>query len=150
MVYSGHRERLVDTWWVVTMADLGQSAEQLFAEALELQPESRAAFLDQACRGAPELRRLVEDLLHDNQLAGSFLAEPILTPDGGATVSVTQSTASRHLSAGTKLGRYSIIEPLGAGGMGVVYRARDEKLERVVAIFLCLQKNARSLSRAGL
>ncbi len=118
------------------MADLGQSAEQLFAEALELQPEQRAAFLDQACRGAPELRRLVEELLRDNQLAGSFLAEPILTPDGGATVSVTQSTASRHLSAGTKLGRYSIIEPLGAGGMGVVYRARDEKLERVVAIKL--------------
>jgi eukaryotic-like serine/threonine-protein kinase len=118
------------------MADLGQSAEQLFAEALELQPERRAAFLDQACRGVPELRRLVEELLRDNQLAGSFLAEPILTPDRGATVSVTQSTASRHLSAGTKLGRYSIIEPLGAGGMGVVYRARDEKLERVVAIKL--------------
>ena len=136
MVYSGHRERLVDTWWVVTMADLRQSAEQLFVEALELQPESRASFLDQACRGAPVLRRLVEDLLHDNQLAGSFLAEPILTPDGGATIPVTQSTASRHLSAGTKLGRYSIIEPLGAGGMGVVYRARDEKLERVVAIKL--------------
>jgi eukaryotic-like serine/threonine-protein kinase len=118
------------------MADLEQSAEQLFAEALELQAEHRAAFLDQACRGAPELRRLVEELLRDNQLAGSFLAEPILTPDGEATVSVTQSTASRHVRAGTKLGRYSIIEPLGAGGMGVVYRARDEKLERVVAIKL--------------
>jgi eukaryotic-like serine/threonine-protein kinase len=118
------------------MADLEQSAEQLFAEALELQPEHRAPFLDRACRGVPELRRLVEELLRDNQLAGSFLAAPILTPDGGATVSVTQSTASRHLSVGTKLGRYSIIEPLGAGGMGVVYRARDEKLERVVAIKL--------------
>jgi eukaryotic-like serine/threonine-protein kinase len=118
------------------MADLEQSAEQLFGEALELQPERRAAFLDQACRGAPELRRLVEELLRDNQLAGSFLAEPILTPDGDATVSATQSVSSRHLSAGTKLGRYSIVEPLGAGGMGVVYRARDEKLERVVAIKL--------------
>ena len=118
------------------MADLEQSAEQLFGEALELQPERRAAFLDRACRGSPELRRLVEELLRDNQLAGSFLAKPILIPDGGATVSATQSVSSRHLSAGTKLGRYSIVEPLGAGGMGVVYRARDEKLERVVAIKL--------------
>ena len=118
------------------MADLEQSAAQLFGEALELGPERRAAFLDQACRGAPELRRLVEELLRDNQLAGSFLAEPILTPEGRATVSATQSAPSHHLSAGTKLGRYSIVEPLGAGGMGVVYRARDEKLERVVAIKL--------------
>ncbi len=118
------------------MADLEQSAEQLFGEALELQPERRGAFLDQACRGAPELRRLVEELLRENQLAGSFLAEPILSPDGGASVSVTQSATNPRLSAGTKLGRYSIIEPLGAGGMGVVYRARDEKLERVVAIKL--------------
>jgi eukaryotic-like serine/threonine-protein kinase len=118
------------------MADLGQSAEQLFGEALELQPEGRAAFLDQACRGAPELRRLVEELIRDNDLAGSFLAEPILTPGGEPTFSATQSISSRYLSAGTKLGRYSIVEPLGAGGMGVVYRARDEKLERVVAIKL--------------
>src|SRR5580658_6307028 len=132
----GQRESACWTIWVGTMADLEQSAEQLFGEALELQPERRAAFLDQACRGAPELRRLVEELLRDNQLAASFLAEPILTPDGGAAVSATQSAASLHLSAGTKLGRYSIVEPLGAGGMGVVYRARDEKLERVVAIKL--------------
>lgn len=118
------------------MADLDQSAEQLFGEALELQPERRAAFLDQACRGAPELRRLVEELLRENQLAGSFLAEPLLSPDGRASLSATQSAACRHLAAGTRLGRYVIVEPLGAGGMGVVYRARDEKLERVVAIKL--------------
>ena len=38
------------------------------------------------------------------------------------------------LAAGTKLGPYEIIVPLGAGGMGEVYRARDTRLERTVAI----------------
>jgi formylglycine-generating enzyme required for sulfatase activity len=61
------------------MADLEQSAEQVFGEALELQPERRAAFLDQACRDAPELRRLVEELIRDNQLAGKY---PGLGPYG--------------------------------------------------------------------
>ena len=39
-----------------------------------------------------------------------------------------------NLSAGTKLGPYEIVAPLGAGGMGEVYRARDSKLTRDVAI----------------
>ena len=38
------------------------------------------------------------------------------------------------LSAGTKLGQYEVVEAIGAGGMGEVYRARDTKLGREVAI----------------
>ncbi len=95
-----------------------QSAEKIFRAVLDLPPERRVAFLDEACRSAPELRLEVERLLGERE-SGAI----------GATASL-----NGHLPMGTKLGRYVIIEPLGYGGMGVVYRARDERLERFVAI----------------
>ena len=49
--------------------------EQLFGEALDLPREERAAFLDEACRGAPEIRRMVESLLSENDRLSGFLSE---------------------------------------------------------------------------
>ena len=60
------------------MTDPGQSAEELFGEALELPPERRSAFLDRACGHDPELRRQLEQLLLKDARAGSFLRIPPL------------------------------------------------------------------------
>jgi eukaryotic-like serine/threonine-protein kinase len=109
--------------------------QRLFAEALDLPREERSGFLEEACRGAPEMRQVVEDLLAENDRLSGFLSHsPYAKLDTGTAAGTTASGALRSLGQGMRLGRYSIVEPLGAGGMGVVYRARDEKLERAVAI----------------
>jgi serine/threonine protein kinase/dienelactone hydrolase len=118
------------------MANREQSAEDIFGVALGLPPQDRSAYLDSVCQGSPELRLQVERLLLEDHRLGSFLAEPAFAPaESPQGVSIASSIIG-GLTAGTTLGRYTIIEPLGAGGMGVVYRASDDKLERSVAIKL--------------
>ncbi len=106
-----------------------QSAEELFGATRDLSPERRSAFLDKACFGMPEVRRLVEEMLQRDERLKSYLPHSSGEAKGGV-----DSTATMGDLTGTKLGRYAIVERLGFGGMGVVYRARDEKLERFVAI----------------
>jgi len=89
----------------------------LYHRALERAPGDRRAFLEQACAGDSALQAEVESLLaHD---AGSFLD--------------THAAGAKN-PIGRRLGAYTIVAPLGAGGMGEVYRARDTKLGRDVAI----------------
>jgi serine/threonine protein kinase len=113
------------------MADPELTAEQLFGEALELQPEQRAAFLDQACRDAPELRRCVEELLRDNQRVGSFLAAPLFTPDGQSSPSTANYAvaAARFQPAQLIANRFSVVRFIARGGMGEVYEAKDQFLQ---------------------
>jgi eukaryotic-like serine/threonine-protein kinase len=96
-----------------------QQVKELLQRVLELAPSERAAFLDQACDGDQALRREVESLL----AAG----------DKGRS-SFWQSSPSMRLRKGIRLGEYEIQSLLGAGGMGEVYRARDLRLRRDVAI----------------
>lgn len=119
-------------------------AEQLFEAALDLPRAQRAAFLDAACHETPEVRSAVESLLAENDRLSGFLSDSPYKPQPETAAADKQ----HRLQPGMRLGRYLIVEPLGAGGMGVVYRARDEKLERMVAIKM-LAPGMLSGDRAG-
>jgi serine/threonine protein kinase len=118
-------------------------AEEIFFTALEKTslPE-RAAYLDAACAGNPALRRRVEALLAAHPQVGQFLERPALEALGVAAP-VGADSAAADLSFLSPSGRpgvlgrlehYEVLEVVGRGGMGIVLRARDTKLERIVAI----------------
>ena len=113
------------------MENWQQSVEKLLGTVRDLPPEQRSAYLELACSESPELRRSVEERLLETEHFGNSVH---MIPSRPGSEGFPSAAAARGLTAGTQLGRYTIIEPLGFGGMGIVYRARDEKLERTVAI----------------
>ena len=112
------------------MANEEQSAEEIVGVALGLPSEERSEYVVRACGGSTALRGHVERLLVDYARVDSFTDDPLLAEKVEDAAHETGQT----LTPGQKLGRYTVIEPIGSGGMGAVYRARDEKLERFVAI----------------
>lgn len=96
--------------------------EELLQAALDLEPGERSAFLAAACGGDDDLRREVESLLaqeSNSALSRHPLIDRLRMP---------------ALFAGQRVSHYQIEERIGAGGMGEVYQARDDTLQRTVAV----------------
>jgi eukaryotic-like serine/threonine-protein kinase len=103
-----------------------QEIEKLYHSALERSAEHRQSYLGSACAGDEALRREVESLLASDDLAANFLEskEP----------QIEKQAAETLIPAGAQIGPYKILEFLRAGGMGEVYKGRDARLGRMVAI----------------
>ena len=118
------------------MTDRSQQAKALFQAALDRPASERTVFLDEACAGDEALRQDVTVLLASQGGAGALLEWPAVAGASPALAHETDSgvTATHRLTAGARLGPYEIVGLIGAGGMGEVYRARDRRLRRDVAI----------------
>jgi serine/threonine protein kinase len=101
--------------------------EEVYGAALKVDQGQRIALLGNICDGDESLRLEVESLLAGEKQAATFLESPALEV-------AAKALADAPVPSGTQIGPYRILDFLRAGGMGEVYRARDTRLDRLVAI----------------
>jgi len=103
--------------------------EELLAAALDRDPGARDRFLDAACAGDSDLRREIASLVAAHERSGML---DRLAPEVASITAELRGTAA--MLAGRTIGPYQVLEPVGDGGMGIIYKALDTRLGRTVAL----------------
>ena len=117
--------------------------EELYHSALRIAADQRAGFLKNACQGDAKLCEEVESLLAYESSAEEFMGTPAFEV-AAKLMAVDQATENQAdpVPIGVTLQRFRILEKLGGGGMGVVYKARQRYMESLVAIKILFKEYA--------